>query len=379
MIVIDDQKKSKLSERRSPMSKDKYVGLDVDQATTVAHVTDNKGEFVMEVFLETKAEAIRQFLRGLEGRVHVAFEEGCMARWMYDVVRPLVSETVVCDPRPNRLVQSGSKGDRVDAKKLARLLRLGELQAVYHGGESVRGLKELVLGYNRLMRDTTRTMNRLKSLFRGEAIGTRGRSVYSQETRGEWIERLNGSALRTRAELLYKELAALNELRDEAERAMIAEARKHAAYKVELKIPGIGPIRAATIIAIAATPHRFRTKRQYWGYCGFGVETHDSGEYKIVEGRRERRKKAPQTRGLNENFNRMLKATYKGAAVSAITSAPFNQYYQRLIDKKIRPEMALLTVARKIAAISLAVWKKGERFDPTRVTQAEQSAGNEER
>ena len=67
------------------MSKDKYVGLDVDQATIVAYVTNDKGEFLMETFLETKADGIRQFLKGLEGRVHVAFEEGCLAAWLYEI------------------------------------------------------------------------------------------------------------------------------------------------------------------------------------------------------------------------------------------------------------------------------------------------------
>ncbi len=83
-----------------------------------------------------------------------------------------------------------------------------------------------------------------------------------------------------------------------------------------------------------------------------------------------------QTRGLNKNFNRQLKAIFKGAALSAIQTEEFKQYYQRMIDEKIRPEMALLTTARKIAAITLVVWKKGETFDPNRVNQAGQSTGN---
>lgn len=361
------------------MSKDKYVGLDVDQATVVAYVTNDKGEFLMETFLETKADVIRQFLRGLEGRVHVAFEEGCLAAWLYEIIRPLVAETVVCDPRANKLIQSGSKGDRVDAKKLARLLRLGELRHVHHGEESVRGLKELVHGYDRLVRDVTRTKNRLKGLFRGQAIGCRGQAVYSQETREQWKQKLDSSAQRARADLLYKQMASLRELRDDAEKAMLKEARTHGAYKLLVKLPGVGPIRAATIIAAVGTPHRFRTKRQYWAYCGFAVVTHMSSEYEIIEGRIQRRRKPLQTRGLNENFNRMLKTAYKGATLTAIATEPFNKYYQRLIDNKMRPEMAQLTVARKIAAISLAVWKKGERFDPARVNQAEQSAGDEKR
>jgi len=361
------------------MNSDKYVGLDVDQAMVVAHVTNDKGEFVMESFLETKGDGIRQFFRSLEGRVHVAFEEGSLAAWLYEIIRPLVSQTVVCDPRANKLIHSGNKGDRVDAKHLAKLLRMGELHPVHHGEESVRGLKELVHGYDRLVRDNTRAMNRLKGLFKGQAIGCRGRAVYRQETREQWKQKLESEALRARADLLYKQMASLKPLRDEAEKAMIKEARKHGAYKLLVKLPGVGPIRAATIIAAVGAPHRFRTKRQYWAYCGFGVVTHMSSEYEIIEGRRQRRKKPVQTRGLNENFNRMLKTAYKGAALTAIESEPFNKYYQRLIDNKMRPEMAQLTVARKIAAISLAVWKKGERFDPARVNQAEQCTGDDKR
>ena len=359
------------------MSKDKYVGLDVDHATIVAHVTNDKGELLMETFLQTKRDGIQQFLKSLDGRVQVAFEEGSMAGWLYEVIRPLVSKTVVCDPRRNKLIQAGNKGDRVDAKKLAKLLRLGELQPVHHELGCLRGLKELVYGYDRVVRDSVRAKNRLKGLFKGQAIGCRGQGVYNEQRQEEWKEKLESSALRVRADLLYKQMGSLEELREKAEEAMLEEARKHAPYKLLVKLPGVGPIRAATIMAVVGTPHRFRTKRQYWQYCGFGVVTHNSGEYEIIEGRRKRRSKPVQTRGLNDNFNRMLKAAYKGAAVTAIAKEPFNKYYQRMIDNKMRPEMAQLTVARKIAAITLAVWKKGEQFDPTRVNQAEQSAGDE--
>ena len=69
------------------MNNEKYVGLDVDQATIVAYVSDGDGGFVMETMLETKPNSIRQFFKSLEGPVHVALEEGCMAAWLYDLVR----------------------------------------------------------------------------------------------------------------------------------------------------------------------------------------------------------------------------------------------------------------------------------------------------
>ncbi len=129
----------------------------------------------MESAIETSASSIRQFFKGLDGTIHVAFEEGTQAAWLYDVIRPLVTEVTVCDPRRNKLIQSGNKGDRIDAAKLTRLLRLGELHAVYHGERGTHGLKELVHGYESLVADTTRTKSnqnswslwfiRAKSLF----------------------------------------------------------------------------------------------------------------------------------------------------------------------------------------------------------------------
>jgi len=56
----------------------------------------------------------------------------------------------------------------------------------------------------------------------------------------------------------------------------LLEVKKHKAWKLLRQIPGIGPIRAAVLMAVMQTPHRFRTKRQLWNYCGLGLETHDT-------------------------------------------------------------------------------------------------------
>ena len=63
----------------------------------------------------------------------MTLEEGTWAAWLYDVLKPHVREIVVCDPRRNALLKEGSKSDKVDARKLAELLRSGMLPAVYHG------------------------------------------------------------------------------------------------------------------------------------------------------------------------------------------------------------------------------------------------------
>ena len=133
-----------------------YVGMDVHLASIVIVVLNGAGKVVMESIIETGAETVRGFLKQLRGKVYVTFEEGTQATWLYDVVRPLVTEVLVCDPRHNKLLTAGNKSDRLDARQLAELLRTGSLRAVYHGGKGARTLKELVRNYDCLVADTTR-------------------------------------------------------------------------------------------------------------------------------------------------------------------------------------------------------------------------------
>jgi transposase len=128
----------------------------------------------------------------------------------------------------------------------------------------------------------------------------------------------------------------------------------------------IGPIRAVLLLALIQTPNRFRTKRQLWAYCGLDT----SGEYRIVGGQLKRSKKFLAIRGLNLNHNHDLKDIFKGAATrAASTAGPFQEFYQACLARGIKPHLARLTLARKIAAITLLVWKKGVRFDAEHLKQ----------
>ena len=68
------------------MNSEKYIGLDVHQATISVAVMDPTGKLVMECILETKASTILEFFAGLRGSLSVAFEEGTSAAWLYDLV-----------------------------------------------------------------------------------------------------------------------------------------------------------------------------------------------------------------------------------------------------------------------------------------------------
>lgn len=349
------------------MTNDKYVGMDTHSATTVIEVLSANGKVVNKSIMETNREQVTDFFRGISGTVHVTFEEGAQAAWLYEIIRPLVAEVIVCNPRDNKLVQTGNKSDKIDAHKLASLLRMGELKPVYQGDASTQGLKEGVRSYAALAKDSARVMNRIKAIYRGRGIRCKGTEVYRPQLRQQWAMKLADSNTRSRLELFYLELDCLSGLRKAARAELVKQVRRQAAYKILAQVPGLGPIRIAYIIAIVSTPFRFRTKRQFWPYCGLAVVTCTSSDYQVVEGRFHRSKKPIGTRGLNRNYNRDLKYVFKSAAQHTSSREPFKQYYDRLIANKMKPELARVTLARKIAAITLAVWKKGEDFDGDRL------------
>ncbi len=350
----------------------KYIGMDVHKEAIVIAVLNESGKLVIESVIESKASSILQFLHGLRGELHVTGEEGTWAAWLYDLLQPQVQHMVVCNPRRNALLKEGSKSDKVDARKLADLLRTGMLRPVYHGENGVRTLRELGRSYQTIGKDLTRVMNRLKALYRGWGIPCAGTQVYAVRTREEWLDKLPQAGVQRRAELLYQQLDGLQALRREVRPELLAESRKHKAAKLLRQIPCIGPIRAARLIALMQTPHRFRSKRQLWTYSGLGVETHDSAQYRFVRGQLQLSKKPQQLRGLNRNHNHEMKEIFKSAATRASCGrGPFYDFYAALLAKGMKPEMARLTLARKIAAITLTLWKKEERFDAEQLkTQA---------
>jgi hypothetical protein len=143
-------------------------------------------------------------------------------------------------------------------------------------------------------------MNRIKALYRSWSIPCAGASVYAPRHLAEWLNKIMEPGVRRHAELFFQQLDWLQKLRQEAPRDLLAESRKHGATDLLRRIPYIGPIRAALLIALIQTPHRFRTKRQLWAYNGLALETHSRGEYHYVRGQLQRSKRPVALRGLRD-------------------------------------------------------------------------------
>jgi transposase len=196
-------------------------------------------------------------------------------------------------------------------------------------------------------------------VYRSWAIPCAGRDVYYTRHRAEWLEKIKHAGVRRRTEHLYEHLDLLKLLRQQVRRELLVESRKHT---ITAKLQQI-PIRAALLVALIQTPHRFRTKRQLWAYSGLALETRISGEHCYVKGQLRRSKKLVSIRGLNKDHNHDLKGLKAAATTASVRPGPFQDFYQASLTKGIKPTMARLTLARKIAAIALILWKKGEDFD----------------
>ena len=185
----------------------------------------------MESVIETKAITVVQFVQGLRGDLHVTLEEGTWAAWLYDLLRPHVNEVLVCDPRKNALLKVGNKSDRIDARKLAELLRSNLLRPVYHGEHGVRTLKELSRSYLAISGDLARVMTRLKAVYRSWAIPCAGKQVYAPRYRAQWLGKISEAGVRRRAEIYYEQLDALRRVAATSAARTVGRERRNTRHR----------------------------------------------------------------------------------------------------------------------------------------------------
>jgi transposase len=347
-------------QRRKPV--DRYIGLDAHTQSCTFVVLDNAGRKLGSQVVETNGRVLIDFVKCIPGKTHLCLEEGLQATWLHELLEPHVAELVVVTSQDRK---HGPKNDVLDAQALAEMLRThGVKKRVYKASSEIRALRHAARCDAMIVQDIVRVKNRLKAIFNARGLSNSGRALYDPESRSTWLEKLPESNQQFAA-LLGSELDGLELLRTTSEAWLIKEAKKHQAAKLLVTVPGIGWIRAAQVVAVVGTPYRFRTVRQFWTYCGLAVVSHTSSDW-VRTNDNWIRSTVQRTRGLNQNRNGVLKSVFKGAALTVIGTQPehpLSQSYQRAIQKGTKPNLARLTLARRIAAATLSIWKKKEVYD----------------
>ena len=337
----------------------KHIGMDVHSTTTDISIVNNRGKEVLYRQVKSTKEELVGLIKSIRGSKRATVEECQMADWVARALMPHVDEFIRCQPRHNRLVsQSESQNDKLDARRLAKLLWLDELKSVHHPDELFVTLREGVRSYWRSSWDLTRSKNRLKAFYLFHGIHRTGKQVYSQRGRNARYQELEEkSANLELARCLYLQLDQARDLKAKQTR-MLGQLFKPVAGAVRrLKtIPGVGRIGAYTLMAYLESGWRFHNKRRLWKYGGLA--------------KRESTSRGQGTEGASKSGNRRVKNVALTAAAAISTGATENalwRIWKRGMDQGIDPRCLRRTVGRKVLVIAQCLLRSGQEYDDERV------------
>jgi transposase len=310
---------------------DHFVAVDWSLKTmAIAHAS--RRDRIPRVFERpTDLKELKTYLSSLRGRTMITFEESGTAHWLYLELFDYADRILICDPFQNRLLFHGAKTDKIDARKLCELLRVGLLKEVYHSDSALYELRLLVSAYEDVIRSGIRVLNQKAALALGHR--DKGKSAAFVDA------------------ILKQNIELYRRSKEQYERRFHELARHNKLVRLQREIDGIGTIGAVKIVACVVDARRFPSIGKYLSYCG--LVKHE----KLSGGRSYGRRKP--------RYSRVLKSVYKTAALAVLKgNNPIRTYYDVLLAQGVAEHNARHAVARYIARISYAMLKNGTRYDP---------------
>jgi transposase len=323
-----------------------FIGLDVHSKSSTFAVINQEGQCVLRKEVPTTEKSLESVIDQIDGERHLVFEECHLAQWVYIALREKVDRLVVCNP-VYLAKKQGAKTDFRDALHLAQELRTNHVSPVYHDNSHWIQLRTLVSGYLDITGEIVRFKNRLKGVFRSEAISTDENNFY--KSCREKANQLSNESSKFVADNLFNQIEYLESEKEKYKDKFHRNQKTYKPIRNLMTIPGISLIRANIIVAIVCTPERFKNKHQFWGYCMLVRHIQESGGRiygnKRVHGRRE------------------LRDCFIGAAESAMRSdSTLRDYYEALRARGESHQDAKVALARKVASLALSLLKNNETY-----------------
>lgn len=332
-----------------------YIGLDAHVRNCAIAVMDDAGEIINEMQFRTSEQNLIEALKAVKAKVkYFAVEENTLANWIAQVVRPYVADVLIADPTENALIsRSARKRDPDDARKLCRLLRLGELKRVYHAETDLRALFKAAAQHYIDLRDQQVTLKqKIKAMYRHwGVIDVEGKTVYSPKGRASYLPRVCHPVVRHQLLHLY----ALMDETERQEAAAARELRQLGRSFPEInqfrKIPGIGPINALIFDALIQTPHRFENKHRLWRYCRLGITDRSSDGKPLGYQRLDR-----------SGIGTLKSISYWAWMAAQRGSNEVRKFFEASLARTHNSTNARLNTQRKIMAVMYGLWKHGGEY-----------------
>lgn len=327
-----------------------YVGLDLGSRHIEQVVMHLNGTVTVKRPFQTSELNLIKAFEDLRGELHVHMEAGELAAWAREVIKPLVKTVTISHPRDNAwIAKDPNKRDRIDAFKLADLLRMKRVHPVYYADDRARrDFKQLVQHYDDLTAQEVALKSMLKSRFRTQGVIVQNSAPFTEKGFKQTLALVSSPEIRATILQLSKVLVHTLETRERALALMVKAGRKFPEVKLfQEGVPGVGPIGAARFSAYVQTPHRFSNKRKLWRYCRLGV-CYRSSDGKILS--------YPK---LDIAGCGPLKDVARKAFEVAVHSKEDNQFkraYEKALASTHDKTHARLTVMRKIVSVLRAMW-----------------------
>jgi len=326
-----------------------YVGLDLGSSNFHQVAISENGAVTRNCVFATSEANLVKACSGMRGEIHVHLEAGELAPWASEIIRPLVKRVVCSHPQTNAwIARDRDKSDRIDAYKLASLLRLNEFKEVHYPHEQQRrDFKAVVQHYDELTTQQARLKTKIKARLRMQGVITRGEQVFSVHGRKAVLAEVKSQVVRTAIQQLYALLDQSLVSQAEARLLMLRAAQALPEIRILRTAPGMGPIGACRFSAYVHAPQRFNSTRKLWKYCRLSVSHRSSNGKPLRRPRIDR-----------SGCGRLKDVSRKAfeAALRRKDNNGFQRAYYRALEQTHDPVHARLTVQRKIVSTLRAMW-----------------------
>jgi transposase len=339
-----------------------FVGLDVHWSHTNACILDARGKKVKQSRVRGPWTMVPEELAKLRGKLFVCYEASCGYGHIYDLLRRVAQRVVVAHPGQLRLIfRSKRKNDRVDAEKLAKLLFLDEVPAVYVPSQDVRAWRQLLQHRVRLVDKRTRAKNACRALLRSVGILSPGRFGLWTKNGMQWLRslRLPNTLLTLQRDMLVAEIEVFNEQIRLVEKELKRFSMHNPAVQLLMTIPGVGLRTAETVVAYLDNPARFRRNKAVGAYLGL-VPCQDQSA------------KANRLGHITREGPALVRRMLCEASWQAVRRSPTTRRYFERIQRgrKDRKKIAIVATAHYLARVMLSMLQSGEAWRETDLRKA---------
>ena len=333
-----------------------YVGMDVHKNVIAYCVKTPGGQIRDQGVIPATRPALDAWVARRKQPWVGAMEATLFTGWIYDYLAPHARELKVAHPLMLRAIAaSKKKNDRVDAEKIADLLRADLLPACYMTAAPIRDLRRVLRYRNLLVREAVRMKNKTAGLFMEVGAEFDKRRLHGKRYFEDFaanVEDVPPSVL-AMAHHSRNFMTLFTQLQKE----LIAKLRKAPLIRerVELlmTIGGIGEVAALSWVLEVGDPHRFTKRAQVISYCGLcGAQKESAG--KTV--------RTPLSKQRNKHLQRVL---IEAAHLAPRWNARLKQVHARELERGNR-NRATLEVARRLAVLLWAIDKSGQPYDAER-------------